>query len=162
MENKTNFLELFKLINKIETYGDENIEFEFSFNEFSKKILIKNSELFDEGILVDDIDYTINKLPETGNIITTYTHPLLLLKYASIEIYANIEELYNNFIFEKNRTIGASCNITTQYLILDNSPKGASLLTFQELPQKVNDILENKLIIQYLKQLADYEISNNL
>lgn len=162
MDNKTNFLELFNIINKINVYGDENIEFEFSYNETSKNLLTNNTNLFEtDTILIDDDTFELCDIPEYGNKITIYTHPNLLKK-AKVFFSINMDDLYKDFILSKKSVINTSINKIAIYLVCDNSSKGAALYTYNQLPPKVNYILENKFILNYLKTLADYDMGDNL
>ncbi|MGD6731367.1 MAG: hypothetical protein ACPKMZ_09880 [Pleomorphochaeta sp.] len=162
MKNKTNFFELFNLINKINVYGEENIEFIFSYKETSKNLLINNSVLFDDNILIDDEDFEFDSLPESGNVLQAYTHPDQLSKYSKVLFFLSMEDLYKEFIINEKSVIGSSQNNAFLYLIIDESDKGATLYEFSELPNKVKNILENKFILSYLKTIADYDMGNDL
>ncbi len=162
MDNKIEFLSIFDSINRINFNGDMNIEFELPFNEISKHLLEKNSDLFDESFLIDDCNYQINEFPKSGKIITAFTHPKNLSNIAKVYICSSMNNLYEKFISSESIIIGNSSYIKYLYLIADDSTKGASLYKFSGLPNKVNDILENKFIIKNLKTLADYDMGKKL
>lgn len=172
MGNKrNNFKKICENTSKISFNGDSALQLFFNFSieteaKYKKELIIENIDMFDKNntIFTNGIENYFSKDKiDTCHTLQIFTTKEILKKY-NIFIFENEMSMFYRLLNNSCWNISAKEDYIKDYLFLIGNECGdnALLKDFKDLPQKVSDILIAKDIVNSLKKISDYNISNEM